>query len=206
MLKTIVLIGMMGSGKTSVGKELAKNLNLNFIDSDQEIEKKCKISIPSIFEKKGEDYFRKIEEKICCKLIDGKPKILSLGGGAFINFKIRKEIKKNGVSFWISTNLENIYDRLLQSKNSATRLSSDSNVYLSLTQNLPRAVTRPTRADAAAAPMGRLGLGLMKVCSFLETRCSMQSAYNACARNTLLAGLRSTSHLNGTGCQGDSVS
>jgi len=117
MLKTIVLIGMMGSGKTSVGKELAKNLNLNFIDSDQEIEKKCKISIPSIFEKKGEDYFRKIEEKICCKLIDGKPKILSLGGGAFINSKIRKEIKKNGVSFWISTNLENIYDRLLQSKN-----------------------------------------------------------------------------------------
>ena len=93
MLKTIVLIGMMGSGKTSVGKELAKNLNLNFIDSDQEIEKKCKISIPSIFEKKGEDYFRKIEEKICCKLIDGKPKILSLGGGAFINSKIRKEIK-----------------------------------------------------------------------------------------------------------------
>ena len=117
MLKTIVLIGMMGSGKTSVGKELAKNLNLNFIDSDQEIEKKCKISIPLIFEKKGEDYFRKIEEKICCKLIDGKPKILSLGGGAFINSKIRKEIKKNGVSFWISTNLENIYDRLLQSKN-----------------------------------------------------------------------------------------
>ena len=117
MLKTIVLIGMMGSGKTSVGKELAKNLNLNFIDSDQEIEKKCKISIPSIFEKKGEDYFRKIEEKICCKLIDGKPKILSLGGGAFINSKFRKEIKKNGVSFWISTNLENIYDRLLQSKN-----------------------------------------------------------------------------------------
>ena len=78
MLKTIVLIGMMGSGKTSVGKELAKNLNLNFIDSDQEIEKKCKISIPLIFEKKGEDYFRKIEEKICFKLIDGKPKILSL--------------------------------------------------------------------------------------------------------------------------------
>ena len=63
MLKTIVLVGMMGSGKTSVGKELAKSLNINFIDSDQEIEFKCKKTIPQIFEIKGEAYFRKIEEK-----------------------------------------------------------------------------------------------------------------------------------------------
>ena len=117
MLKTIVLIGMMGSGKTSVGKELAKNLRLDFIDSDLEIEKKCKKTIPEIFKSKGEDYFRKIEEKICCELIDGNPKILSLGGGAFINSNIRKKISNNGVSIWISTSLENIYNRLNKSKN-----------------------------------------------------------------------------------------
>jgi shikimate kinase len=80
------------------------------------LKKSARYPFPSIFEKKGEECFRKIEEKICCKLIDGKPKILSLGGGAFINSKIRKEIKKNGVSFWISASLENIYDRLLQVK------------------------------------------------------------------------------------------
>ena len=116
MLKTIVLIGMTGSGKTSVGKELAKNLNLNFIDSDQEIEKKCKISIPSIFEKKGEDYFRKIEEKICCKLIDGKPKILSLGGGAFNNENIQDEVLKSNLSFWLKWNSKTLINRIKNSQ------------------------------------------------------------------------------------------
>ena len=91
MLKTIVLVGMMGSGKTSIGKELAKSLNINFIDSDKEIELKCKKTIPKIFETKGEIYFRKIEEKVCIKLIDGNPKVLSLGGGAFLNSVIRRK-------------------------------------------------------------------------------------------------------------------
>ena len=117
MLKTIVLVGMMGSGKTSVGKALAKSLNINFIDSDQEIELKCKKKIPEIFEIKGEKYFRKIEEKVCLKLIDGNSKVLSLGGGAFLNNIIRKKISKFGFSIWISPSLEKIYDRLSQSKN-----------------------------------------------------------------------------------------
>ncbi len=117
MLKTIVLVGMMGSGKTSIGKELAKTLNIDFIDSDKEIEKKCKKTIPVIFEIKGEKYFRKIEEKICCKLIDGKPKILSLGGGAFLSGKTRKKINSYGISIWVSTDLKDIYNRLSKSKN-----------------------------------------------------------------------------------------
>lgn len=117
MLKTIVLVGMMGSGKTSIGKELAKSLNINFIDSDKEIELKCKKTIPQIFETKGEIYFRKIEEKICVKLIDGNPKVLSLGGGAFLNGAIRRKINKLGLSIWISPSLETIYERLGKSKN-----------------------------------------------------------------------------------------
>ena len=79
MLKTIVLVGMMGSGKTSIGKELAKSLDIKFVDSDKEIELKCKKTIPQIFETKGETYFRKIEEKICVKLIDGIQKFCQLG-------------------------------------------------------------------------------------------------------------------------------
>ncbi|MEK9680837.1 MAG: shikimate kinase [Pelagibacteraceae bacterium] len=117
MLKTIVLVGMMGSGKTSVGRELAKSLDINFIDSDQQIELKYRKKIPQIFEIKGEAYFRKIEEKICIKLIDGDPKVLSLGGGAFLNNNIRKKIKKCAFSIWINTSLENIYNRLSKSKN-----------------------------------------------------------------------------------------
>ena len=117
MLKTIVLVGMMGSGKTSIGKELAKSLNINFIDSDKEIELKCRKTIPQIFETKGETYFRKIEEKICVKLIDGNPKVLSLGGGAFLNNAIRRKINKLGFSIWISPSLETIYERLGKSKN-----------------------------------------------------------------------------------------
>lgn len=117
MLKTIVLVGMMGSGKTSIGKELAKSLNINFIDSDKEIELKCKKTIPQIFETKGEKYFRKIEEKICVKLIDGNPKVLSLGGGAFLNYAVRRKINKLGLSIWISPSLETIYERLGKSKN-----------------------------------------------------------------------------------------
>mgnify|MGYP001243856544 CR=1 FL=1 len=116
MLKTIVLVGMMGSGKTSVGKELAKRLNLTFIDIDHEIEEKCKMSVPQIFKNKGEFFFRKIEEDMSCKLIDGKPSVVSIGGGGFLNKKIRNKIKKNAVSIWINTGMDKIYQRLNKSE------------------------------------------------------------------------------------------
>ena len=117
MLKTIVLIGMMGSGKTSVGKELAKKLNVAFIDIDQEIEKKYQMNISEIFQTKGESFFRKIEENVSCKLINGKPCIISIGGGGFLNKKIRNKIKINAISIWINTSLPKIYQRLNKSKN-----------------------------------------------------------------------------------------
>ena len=117
MLKTIVLIGMMGSGKTSVGKELAKELGLTFIDIDEEIEKKYQMKIPKIFQIKGEFFFREIEENISCKLINGKPSIISIGGGGFLNKKIRRKIKINAISIWINTGLDKIYQRLNKSKN-----------------------------------------------------------------------------------------
>ena len=123
MLKTIVLIGMMGSGKTSVGKELAKKLNLTFIDIDHEIEKKCKMSVPQIFQNKGEFFFRKIEEDMSCKLIDGKPSVISIGGGGFLNKRIRKKIEINAVSIWINTGIDKIYQRLNKSENNRPLLN-----------------------------------------------------------------------------------
>ncbi len=117
MLKTIVLIGMMGSGKTSVGKELAKKLNLAFVDIDQEIEKKYQMNIPKIFQTRGEGFFRKAEENMSCKLINGKPCVVSIGGGGFLNKKIRGKIKIHAISIWINTELDKIYKRLNVSKN-----------------------------------------------------------------------------------------
>ena len=114
--KNIVLIGMMGSGKSTIGYLLSKNINFNFLDIDKFIEKEMGLKIYDIFQKKGEIYFRNLEEKITLKFLKGKGKIISLGGGAFLNKNIRKEILKNHISFWLSWNNSTIIKRILKSK------------------------------------------------------------------------------------------
>ena len=103
----------MGSGKSTIGYLLSKSLGLNFIDIDKVIEKETGLKIFDIFEKKGEVYFRNLEEKIALKFLKGKKKIISLGGGAFLNKNIRKEILENSLSFWLnwksSTLIKRIY-------------------------------------------------------------------------------------------------
>ena len=100
--KNIVLVGMMGSGKSTIGYLLSKNINFNFLDVDKFIENETNLKIQDIFKKNGENYFRDLEEKISLKLIKGKEKVISLGGGGFINKNIRKEVLKNHVSFWLN--------------------------------------------------------------------------------------------------------
>ncbi len=116
MNNTVVLTGMMGCGKSSIGKELAEQMGVKFIDTDFEIEKKINMKIEEIFKEKGESFFRKIEEKICIDLIDGKSKVISLGGGAFLNNKIRQVILKKSLSVWIDVNYKIIAKRLKSSK------------------------------------------------------------------------------------------
>ena len=116
MNNTVVLTGMMGCGKSSIGKELAEQMGVKFIDTDFEIEKKINMKIEDIFKEKGESFFRKIEEKICIDLIDGKSKVISLGGGAFLNNKIRQVILKKSLSVWIDVNYKIIVKRLKSSK------------------------------------------------------------------------------------------
>ena len=82
--KNIVLIGMMGSGKSTIGYLLSKNINFNFLDVDKHIEKETNLKIHDIFQKKGENYFRDIEEKITLKLLKSKGKVIALGGGGFL--------------------------------------------------------------------------------------------------------------------------
>ena len=109
-------MGLMGSGKSIIGKDLSKYLNLKFYDTDKEIELKTKKSINEIFEKDGESYFRKIEEKICLELLTKNNCIISLGGGSIINKKIRKAINQNSYSIYLEVKLDNLENRLKSSK------------------------------------------------------------------------------------------
>ena len=114
--KNIVLIGMMGSGKSTIGYLLSKSINLKHVDIDKLIEKETGLKIYDIFEKKGEEYFRNLEEKITLKLLKNKKNIISLGGGGFINKNIRKEVLNNNISFWLNWRSSTIIQRILKSK------------------------------------------------------------------------------------------
>ena len=114
--ENLIFLGMMGSGKSSIGSLVAKKLQLNFIDIDNEIETELGLSIKKIFETKGENYFRKFEEKITLKKLKLKPVVISLGGGAFTNRNIRKEIIKNHLSFWLNWSDEILVNRIKNSK------------------------------------------------------------------------------------------
>ena len=125
--KNIVLLGMMGSGKSSIGYLLSKYINLNFLDVDKFIEKETDLKIYDIFQKKGEVYFRDLEEKTTLKLLKGKGKIISLGGGGFLNKNIRKEILKNHISFWLNWKNSTIINRILKSKKRPVAFNSSEN-------------------------------------------------------------------------------
>ena len=100
----IVFLGMMGSGKTSIGRLISKKLKLNFFDTDQYIEQELGMNISMIFTDKGESFFRNFEEKITLNLLKKKNVIIALGGGTFLNKNVRNEILKNHVSFWLNLN------------------------------------------------------------------------------------------------------
>ncbi len=114
--KNIVLLGMMGTGKSTIGYLLSKKMNLDFYDIDRIIEKEENSKITEIFKNKGENYFRKIEEKICLKILKLDNKIISLGGGSFLNIKIRKQVQINHLSFWLNWKASTIIKRIKKSK------------------------------------------------------------------------------------------
>ena len=114
--KTVALVGMMGSGKSAIGKVVSSILDVPFCDTDAEIELAAKLSIPEIFERHGEQFFRDKEDQITERLLLEKPCILATGGGAFINNKIRKSIKEHGVSVWLNPDLEILWQRVKHKK------------------------------------------------------------------------------------------
>ena len=111
-VKNIVFLGMMGSGKTTIGSLVSKKLNLNFFDIDEFIEKKIGEKISEIFNKKGEKFFRDIEEKTTLEILKKKNVVIALGGGAFINANIRREVLRNHISFWLKLDDKTILKRI----------------------------------------------------------------------------------------------
>ena len=115
--RTVVLVGLMGAGKTTIGRRLASKLDVDFIDSDDEIEKAAGCSIPDIFEKYGEDEFREGERKIIKRLMTQTPCVLATGGGAFMNADSRKVIAENGLSVWLKAEIGTLLRRVSKRKN-----------------------------------------------------------------------------------------
>jgi shikimate kinase len=114
--KNLVLLGMMGVGKTTIGKIVARKQGMEFIDTDENIEEKCSMSISEIFKKKGEKFFRIEEQKEVLKSIKKSNCVIALGGGAFINETIRNAILKNTISMWLDTDLKTLNKRIKWNK------------------------------------------------------------------------------------------
>ena len=112
MKKNLVLLGMMGVGKSTLGKIVAKKLDLKFVDTDLNIEKKWSMKIWEIFQNMGENFFRIEEEKEVLECLKKNKTVLALGGGAFMNKNIRNSILKNSLSFWLDLNLKIINKRI----------------------------------------------------------------------------------------------
>mgnify|MGYP003110185272 CR=1 FL=1 len=110
--KTIVLVGMMGAGKTAVGRALAARLGVPFLDSDVEIEKAANMTIAEIFQRDGEQFFRARESEVIDRLLDATPAILSVGGGAFLAQRNRETIARKGLSVWLDAELDLLWSRV----------------------------------------------------------------------------------------------
>ncbi len=122
--RSIVLVGMMGVGKSSIGRRLAARLGVPFVDADTEIEKAAGMSIADIFARHGEAYFRSGEARVIARLLDGGPQVLATGGGAVMNADTRVAIKAKGVSIWLSAELDVLMRRINKRKNDRPMLQT----------------------------------------------------------------------------------
>jgi len=128
--KNLTLTGMMGVGKSTIGRALSVQLSMRFVDIDKIIEGKLKLTIQKIFEQKGEIFFRNFEEKITLQEIIKKNTVISLGGGAFMNPKIRDHVLLNSKSFWLDLNPNLLKKRLFKSKKRP--LLNNKNIHITL--------------------------------------------------------------------------
>ena len=168
--KTVVLVGMMGAGKTAVGRGLAARLGVPFLDSDAEIESAANMTIPEIFERDGEPFFRAKESQVIGRLLDEEKGILSTGGGAFLTEANRTMITERGVSVWLRADLNVLWNRV---KHKDTRpLLRTSNPYATLHSLYEARVPVYAQADLTAQSDGETAIETMvdRVVAALLTR------------------------------------
>ena len=112
--RSIVLVGLMGCGKSAIGRRLASRLDLPFVDADDEIEAAHKLTITEIFKQYGEPYFRDGERRVISRLLANGPQVLATGGGAFMNAETRDNIRRAGISVWLRAELPILMKRVLK--------------------------------------------------------------------------------------------
>lgn len=110
--RTVALVGLMGAGKSTVGRRLAERLGRDFTDSDDEIEKAAGLSVSDIFALHGEEEFRRVEHKVLTRLLNGPPHILATGGGAYLNEDTRALMREKAVTIWLNADLETLWKRV----------------------------------------------------------------------------------------------
>ncbi len=115
--RSLVFVGLMGAGKTAIGRRIAADLDLPFVDSDQEIERASRMSVPELFERYGEPEFRALEQRVIQRVLETGPQVLSTGGGAFMNAQTRNLIARQGVSIWLKADLDVLFSRVSKKQN-----------------------------------------------------------------------------------------
>nr|WP_315919075.1 shikimate kinase [Mesorhizobium sp. SP-1A] len=115
--RSIVFVGLMGAGKTAIGRKVAAALSLPFIDSDHEIEAVSRMTIPELFERYGETEFRALEQRVILRLLENGPQVLSTGGGAYMNAQTREAISAHGVPVWLKADLDLLMERVSKKQN-----------------------------------------------------------------------------------------
>ena len=174
--KNLVLIGMMGSGKSIIGSLLSENLNLEFKDVDSIIEKEAGFKISEIFNKKGENYFRKLEEKITLQLLKSQNTIVSLGGGGFINKNIRNQVLENHLSFWLNWKNSTLINRIIKSKKRPIAFNSNINEIKKMIMD---------RSKLYSMANFRVNLVLDKICFFKDKRFFLGTLLSAIIKHLL---------------------
>lgn len=115
--RSVVFVGLMGAGKTAIGRKVATELGLSFVDSDQEIEAASRMTIPELFERYGEPEFRALEQRVIARILETGPRVLSTGGGAFMNAQTREAIAANAVSIWLRADIDVLMERVSKKQN-----------------------------------------------------------------------------------------
>ncbi|MCV3734654.1 shikimate kinase [Rhizobium sp. TRM96647] len=110
--RNLVLVGLMGAGKSAIGRLVAQQLSVPFIDSDHEIERVSRMSISDLFAAYGEEEFRALESRVMKRLLKSGPRVVSTGGGAFINERTRRHIKRGGLTIWLKADLDVLWERV----------------------------------------------------------------------------------------------